>query len=333
MPEMHRIKEFIDQATQSIQAQGALWSRFILLSERDGSAAELKRRLIASPEIQAVVRSLADAEHGLASLSRRPADFFNYHSFYWQLRFLADVGLAADELGILPCIHRLELDQQEDGQFSLSYIAKKQLSIQLVCVTAHVTYCLIRLGLARGRTVAAAVNYFLSTQRRDGGWHCDRSRQNGEAEADLPSCPAATIHVLKALGSLPQRPAMLRTSGLDMCFDYFNEPDRNLCEYSAEDGIALTKLRYPPHFSGLDVLNLLDTATLFAEPAYATPIDALIGSILNQWDGAGWLISQKKIPAWTGFDFGRSGQKSSWLTSLAVRAMQRAVESEEARRR
>lgn len=321
MAKTDRISLFISKNSQTILNQGSPWSRYILLTDDAASRQTVKESMLAHPNIRTIIKNLADEKDGIPSLSGIPAYFHNYSSFYWQLRFLADIGLTADELGIQPLMNQLVLQQMEDGQFLIRYHAKKQQAISRICVTAHLTYCLARMGLKHTRTVNAALEYIFSTQRKDGGWHCDRMRQNGERDENLPSCPGATIHVLKALSLFKENMWLDLAPSAEICIEYFKNPIEKPCLYEGEKKINISKLRYPPHYSGLDILNLFGTLSCFSEIVPRSDLLELADHILLQWDGTHRLASQKKIPGWSSFNFSHNGRKSSWLSAVALRAL------------
>ena len=112
------------------------------------------------------------------------------------------------------------LQQLEDGQFMIRYHKKRQQVFSLICMTAHLTYCLIKLGYGESPSVKAALNYIITTQRKDGGWHCERLRQPGERDELLLSCPSANIHVIRVLGQFGDKyKSMIEPSSCSIIFD------------------------------------------------------------------------------------------------------------------
>ncbi len=323
MAKKDRIILFISKNSQTILSQGSPWSRYILLTDDAAAGKAVKESMPGHLNIRTIIKNLADEIDGIPSLSGIPAYFHNYSSFYWQLRFLADIGLNVDELGIQPLMNQIVLQQMEDGQFLIRYHVKKQQAISRICVTAHLTYCLAQMGMKHTRTVNAALDHILSTQRKDGGWHCDRLRQNGERDENLPSCPGATIHALKTLSRFKENLMLDLAPSAELCIEYFKNPSEKPCLYEGEKKINFSKLRYPPHYSGLDILNLFDTLSCFSEIVPRSDLLELADQILNQWDGTHWLASQKKIKGWSSFNFSHSRRKSSWFSAVAIRALNR----------
>lgn len=303
--------------------QGQPWAKFILLCRNNLQREQIKKDLLIDPSIKKVVQRLRHPIQGIPSLSHLQADYRVYGSFYWGLRFLADLGFSAEELGISELIHLLQLQQLEDGQFMIRYHRNKQQTISLICMTAHLTYCLIRLGYEETLTVDAALKYILTTQRHDGGWHCDRLRQAGEKNESAPSCPAANIHVIRTLGQYGRQYEHIALPAISQAFKSFKPELIHGCELEANQHLNPTKLRYPPHYTGLDILNIVESLSLFLVVQNYSQFEILIKSILDRWDGINWLRPEKRIPEWSDFDFSKKTGNSSWITSLAVQAMEK----------
>ncbi|UCE07208.1 MAG: hypothetical protein JSW07_04015, partial [bacterium] len=264
---------------------GSPAAKFILLPPDNPQCEQIKRLLLIDPNIIKIINRLSDPISGINSLSHIPASYQVYGSFYWVLRFLADIGLTAKEYRIDKLISRLQLQQFEDGQFMIRYHRQKQQTLSLVCMTAHLTYCLIRLGYKASNTVKAALNYIVTTQRKDGGWHCDRLKQPGERDEFTPSCPAANIHIIRVLGQYGKKYQALVKPAINQITRISNGTSHHGCEFDSQQPLNLNKLRYPPHYSGLDILNVVHSLSFFPDLIINSNFDGLVNSILNRWDG------------------------------------------------
>lgn len=323
MLNFERLHDFYNFNKKTILDHGLPWAKFILLSESDPERERIKKQLLLDQNINKIIGRLSDTKLGIKSFSHSPADYRVYGSFYWSLRFLADIGLPGNELGIDELMKQLQLQQLEDGQFMVRYHRKKQQTISLVCMTAHLTYCLIRLGYRDSNTVKAALNYILTTQRKDGGWNCDRRKQTGEHHESDPSCPAANIHVIRALGQYGNKYDNWIKPAINQIFEIYNYSSPINCDLDSKQSINFNKLRYPPHYTGLDILNLICSLSFFPGMVVNSNFDRLINSILDRWDGKNWLRPEKRIPEWSVFDFSQKSGYSEWLTSLFIQAIER----------
>lgn len=323
MIDLESLVKFYDINKTTIFDKGSPWAKFILLPPNDLQREVVKRSLLIDPNLTKIVHRLNDPKLGISSLSRTPADYRVYGSFYWGLRFLADIGLNGEELGISESIKQLQLHQLDEGQFMVRYHRKKQQTISLICMTAHLTYCLIGLGYKVTNTVKVALNYILTTQRKDGGWHCNRSKQNGEKDESAPSCPAANIHVIRVLGQFGKKYEALIKTAIDHVISIADFSLLPNCEFDSQQSINLNKLRYPPYYTGLDILNVIHSLSFFPSLVVKSNFDNVINMILKRWDGKNWLRSEKRIPEWSVFDCNQKNRFSEWVTSLFIQVIER----------
>lgn len=317
------ITKFFQTQLLSILAHGSPWSKYLLLSDDAAAQTQARADVQTHSKIMQISEKLSQAQFDPESPKQNFTDFKVYGSFYWQLRFLADIGLTVQDYGIASFIEQVRHSQLEDGQFMVRYHQKKQQAISYVCITAHLVYCLIRLGLKATRTVSAAVDYLATTQRFDGGWHCDDVKQNGERDQFMPSCPSATIHAILALGQLGKAYHHILEKTVDQILTVYEGKSTPLCCYDSEREVRLNKLRYPPHYSGLDLLNVVYAFSFIPDLQKKSLISDLINQAISKWDRSHWLASEKKISEWKNFDFGSKNSRSDWITSLLLTSLKR----------
>ena len=318
------IDRFYKQNSEIVLKNGSPWSKFILLKPNDSDYEPTKQLLLNHPNIKFILSQIRDKKVGINSLDNSPADFCLYSSFYWTLRFLADIGISAEALGIKDLLKKILLQQSDDGQFIIRYYKKRQQEISLVCMTAHLTYCLIRLGFQDSPTVDAAKKYICSSQRNDGGWHCEKLRQNGERNEKFPSCPAATVHVLRVLGQFGNKYMSKFAICPDNHLSVLNASFPDFCHYNSEKNLNYSKLRYPPHFTGMDILNVTDSYSYLPNISQNKSYNQLINKVLCRWDGSHLLCSEKRMTTWSMFDFGHNNHSSDWITALFLSTLNRA---------
>jgi hypothetical protein len=317
------ITSFYHKNLTSILERGCPWSKFVLLPDDQALQIQARQDVLSHSNISHITEKLNKYIFDPESPKQNPSNFRVYGSFYWLLRFLADIGITAEDYGIASFIDQVKLSQLEDGQFMIRYHQRKQQSITFVCITAHLAYCLIRLGYKASRAVSATANYLAATQRFDGGWHCDQMKQIGERDQFMPSCPSATIHSILALSQFGEMYNGLLGKAVDHFLNVIENEPVPFCQHDSENQVNLNKLRYPPHYSGLDILNIVYALSFVPDHYKKSRIKHLINPVLNQWDGSHWLASAKKIPEWKNFDFGNKNKGSDWITSLFLTSLQR----------
>lgn len=283
----------------------------------------IKNDLLHEPKIIHLLQKLNDETQGIPSLAGSVASHKVYSSFYWVLKFLADIGLTKSELPIDDIVRLIFLYQMPDGQFTIGYRRKKNTTVTAVCMTAHLLYGLGKLGYLQEKGIAAGINYLLTTQRHDGGWHCDWKKQHGERDQKAPSCPVAGLYATLALSLFGDKYAPILRNTIQQIFNIWkNEnPVTITCDLGTTD--IIRKLRYPSHYMGLDILNILDVVSNFPEHCGNVTFHEMIRFVLNRWNGTGFLRSEKTIPEWKEFDFGRNKCESSWMSALFCRILKR----------
>ncbi|MDW7681389.1 MAG: hypothetical protein SCK70_12545, partial [bacterium] len=166
------------------------------------------------------------------------------------------------------------------------------------------------------------------SQRYDGGWSCERLRQRGEKAETETSCPAATIFAIRLLGRFACQFCSVAEPAIDLFRKKFSSRSDFNCRYCAPNNFNPNKLRYPPHYSGLDVLNIVDTLSMYPELSRGQMFDQLVLPVLQRWNGDNLLTSQKRIAGWGDFDFAHNQRQSSWISALFVRALSRVYLSD-----
>lgn len=328
MDYQEQLKQFYAINQQRIIGDGLPWSRYILLPVADPQRPDVQKLIIGDPRIKRIVTKL---EYQLAELDvqhQTPVDFRVYGSYYWWLRFLADIGLSSEVYGIGPLLRKLERNQLEDGSFMIGYNARKRQAMSLVCVTAHLAYCLRRLEGSDSRAFWAACHHLLATQRNDGGWHCGAFPLRHDRGEQGSSCFGATITALLTLGQVGDKPWHSIQAAIHFCLKCL-ESQRVSCGCGGQQpAFDHTRLRYPPHHTGGDILNIIQGLSFFPQLLAPGALQPLITALLQRWDGVHWLPAEKEIPEWAIFNFSQKGQPSDWLTALVLCAIQRINDSQ-----
>ncbi|MBD3288820.1 hypothetical protein GF337_08470, partial [candidate division KSB1 bacterium] len=182
-----KLKIFFNENKKLLAERGEPYSKYIFTSELQNSSKsselhKFKDSLLNDKRIIRLIRNLYDKKLGTPSLEASAASHRVYGSFYWVLRFLADIGLSRDDMPIDDAIKFIFLNQMPDGQFTIGYRRRNRITVTAVCMTAHLLYSIGKLGYVNTRAFNAGLNYILTTRRNDGGWHCDWRKQPGEKD-------------------------------------------------------------------------------------------------------------------------------------------------------
>ncbi|MBN2009463.1 hypothetical protein JW960_08980 [candidate division KSB1 bacterium] len=321
MIDQSTIKAHILQLRNYIALHGAPWSQRLIDSQAEQS--EWNKSILPHPFIQTVIIRLSDPAIGIPSISANPASFQVYGSYYWTLRFLADIGIIRNDIDLDPIITPLFRYQLEDGQFTSDYRTRNKIPVANICHTAHLTASLVKLGYGDTPGVRAAYRYILTTQRFDGGWHCDMHKQAGERDESASSCPAATIHVLRALTMLDDVPQAMLDSLSTRVLDFWQHPSANISTCDPAMQQRYHKLRYPSHYWGYDLLHIADTVSLASPALLIANGHEIVYHLLEKCPSNGFVRSDKTIPEWKEFDFARKNKPSCWISAMIVRILER----------
>ena len=319
------LKKLLEVNTKLILTYGTSWSRYIVYKDilKLDEFNYIKKEIIEDSRIQAVYNRLFNNQLGVKSISNKPASYKVYGSYFWGLCFLADIGLTLIDLPLKNAVDVIFLYQMSDGQFTISYRRQNKTPVSAICLTANLIYSLVKLGYQNTRSVQAALNYILSTQRNDGGWHCDVKKQVGEIDEDTQSCPFANIQVIRALALYGSRYQNILQDAINQVYFHWQNPgtEFNCCDVGI--GRIYRKLRYPSHYWGYDILNILDTLSMYPQFCRNSIFDEMIQSVISKWDGFGLFKSDKSIPGWNGFDFAKKNNPSSWISCIICRIVKR----------
>ncbi len=322
------LKSFYDINKSQLAKTDQLYSKYLFYREikTENIIREiyvLKKNLLHDQRIIELAHKLNNKTLGVSSLAGSVASYKVYGSFYWVAKFFADIGLTRDDLPIDDAIRFIFLYQMPDGQFTIGYRRKKNTTVTAVCMTAHLLYSFGKLGYLHEKAIAAGINYLLTTQRHDGGWHCDWKKQQGEPDQYAPSCPVAGLYAVLALSLFGEKYSAMLKAVIQQILNLWQNdvPVIITCDLGATD--IIRKLRYPAHYMGLDILNILNTVSNFPEYCDNATFNEMICFVMNRWNGKGFLTSEKTIPEWKEFDFGRNKNESSWMSALFCRILKR----------
>ena len=324
----NNFKKIYESVPEIIQSIGMPWSNYVVLRDilkiqKKTRLTALKKQIIKAAEVKNVYHKLLAPQLGVPSITIKPASHKVYGSYYWGLRFLADVGITSADFRLDEIVHQIFIHQMPDGQFTINYRRKNKIPITAVCLTANLAYSIAALGYQFSRGIQAAINFILTTQRQDGGWHCDLKKQVGERDEDAVSCPSANINVIRALSVYGDRYQHIIKQAVEQIFEHWKNRSENFRQCDFGIGTTFMKLRYPPHYWGYDILNVLDTLSFYPELCRNETFDEMMQQVVEKWDGKGLFKPEKSIPEWSAFNFAKKNNYSCWISCLICRVLAR----------
>jgi hypothetical protein len=277
-----------------------------------------KEPVLADGKISAVINRLKSPDAGIQALCSGKLVYKSAGNAFWDLYFLADIGLTAADIGITDDIDRIFELQNTDGTFVVQIGMKPS----YYCIPAILLSSLAKMGYRDDPRLMKFMDNVLRTQRLDGGWHCAVSRAAGQKLQDTESCPMDNLNILMLLGSFESYRSDPRFNGaIDLLLDHWRRRDEKWRPYGFGVGTDFMKLRYPTVVYG--ITRVLDVLSLYPYAVKSREFREMLHSVTDKSVG-GRYFAEAASRAYGNFDFGQTKQPSAWLTFLVNKIQKNA---------
>jgi hypothetical protein len=260
--------------------------------------------------IKKIISRLKGSEAGLPALKSGKVQYTEAGKAYWDLFFLADIGLSLHDAGLENEAEGVFRFQAADGSFTIPPNVKDN----YFCMSAILVSSLAKMGYKDDPRVAKFIRAALSSQMPGGGWDC-----YGETMGVLESCPMDDMNILMLLG---QYETHIDNPGLSGALDCLLEHwviGEHL--YGFGVGKRFRNLQYPAVKYG--ILRVLDVLSLFPHAIESKSFQSMLDFVrAKAVDGK--YATEDAEPAYHEFDFGLKFEPSRWLTFLVNRVEKRA---------
>ena len=287
---------------------GPAWVRYAVQSQLLDIEPDA-RPVLEDEAVQRVLQRLKSRETGLPALSAGKVHYTDTGKAYWDLFFLADIGLTVKDLGLEPEAEEVFRFQLPDGNFRIP----PNVQPDYVCMSAILLASLARMGYRDDIRVRDYVRAAMNSQLTNGGWDCYGDNYGHD------SCPMDDMNVLMLLANYEnQRENPALRNAIDHLLSH-REEGRHL--YGFGTGKRFHALQYPAVKYG--ILRVLDVLSLYP---YAVDSRAFI-SMLDHVHGKernGRYTPEAAEPVYKDFDFGQTNEPSRWLTFIINRIEKRA---------
>jgi hypothetical protein len=240
-----------------------------------------------------------------------------YIATNWRLLVLSDLGLTKATPGVARATELL-LDREGGPEGGLGGTSSE------VCFTGNCVRMFRRFGYADDPRVRASIDWLVSTQKDDGGWHCSRRATTG------------TLDGWEALAAFATFPRSDRTPAVQRSIERGAEfyLDRGLTREGPEPYEPWFRTHYPTHYYydllvGLDFLTRLG----YADDGRLKPA---LEWLLNRRNADGaWNLDAihpdlpagekyQVTPPFYPFVLEYPGRPSRWVTLTALTVLRRA---------
>jgi len=170
--------------------------------------------------IARIIHRLKDNQLGIPALKYGKVHYTETGKAYWDLFFLADIGLTIHDSGLeREALEVLSL-QAQDGSFTIPPNVRDN----YFCMSAILISSLARMGYCDDPRLKKYIRVILESQNFDGGWHC---YDGGFEMSGIESCPMDNLNILMLLGQYENyRSNPILNRALDSLLEHWQTRDR-----------------------------------------------------------------------------------------------------------
>jgi len=287
---------------------GPAWLRFAVESQL------LDRKPDAAPVLQdssvrKIIARLKGGDVGIPALKSGRVHYTETGKAYWDLFFLADIGLSIRDLGLEREAEDIFRFQSPDGSFTIPPNVRDN----YFCMSAILLSSLAKMGYRNDPRTLKYTRLAMSSQTNNSGWNCYDS-------ADIDACPMDNLNILMLLGQYGQyRESPLLKGPIDLLLAHWRT-HANLHGFGV--GRRFMSLQYPAVKYG--ILRVLDALSLFpyavASPGFQNMLDYVHNKAVD-----GRYYAESIDSLYTGLDFAQEQEPSRWITFLVNRVDKRVA--------
>jgi hypothetical protein len=255
--------------------------------------------------IQKIISRLKSSTAGIPAIKSGQVHYTETGKAYWDLFFLADIGLSVSDLGLDSFAEEIFRYQSREGAFTIP----PNVQDNYFCMSAILLSSLAKMGYRDDPRVIKYIRAAMSEQMTYGGWDC-----YGDSHGPGESCPMDDMNILMLLGQYPDYRENPRLYGaIDHLLTHWKEGTHL---YGFGVGKRFRSLQYPAVKYG--ILRVLDVLSLFPyavkNRAFQNMLDFVHAKAVN-----GRYFAESTDIVYTDFDFGQTAEPSRWITFLVNR--------------
>jgi hypothetical protein len=291
--------------------EGPPWLKYAvrlqLLDEKPDAGPVLRDDAVAS-----IIDRLKGRDRGIPAIKSGRVHYTEAGKAYWDLFFLADLGLTVARAGLEGETEEIFRFQARDGSFSMPPNVQET----YFCMSAILLASLARMGYRDDPRLRKYIRLALNSQSNDGGWYCHYYGYDPYVE----SCPMDNMNLLMLLGQYePYRdsPELRRT--IDCLLGHWTGREHR---HGFGIGKRFRYLQYPAVKYG--ILRVLDALSLFPHAIESRAFREMLDDVRAKADGQGRYTPEAATGAYPGLDFDQTREPSRWITFLVNRIEKRA---------
>ena len=268
------------------------------------------RPVLKDSAINGLIRRLQDSNVGIPALKSGRVHYTETGKAYWDLFFLADIGLTFKDLGLDRLAEDIFRFQQSDG----SFVIPPNVQDNYFCMSAILISSLARIGYRDDPRIEKYIRIALNSQSHDGGWYCHYFGYDPDAE----SCPMDNLNLLMLLGQYEKHTDNPKLNGaIDLLLEHW---ENRMHLHGFGVGKRFKSLQYPAVKYG--ILRVLDVLSLFPYAVDSRSFWSML-DLVKQKAVDGKYSAETTDSAYSDFDFAQKEEPSRWLTFLINRIEKR----------
>jgi hypothetical protein len=293
--------------------EGPVWLRYAIELQLLDLKPDVKP-VLRDSAIKEIINRLKDNQVGIPALKTGRVHYTETGKAYWDLFFLADIGLTINDLGLDGEVAEIFRRQTSDGTFTIPPNVRDN----YYCMSAILISSLAKMGYRDDPRLQKYIRVILNSQGLDGGWHC----YNSDFEMlDIESCPMDNLNILMLLGQYEQyREAPILNGAIDLLLKHWERRETNWRPHGFGIGRRFMSLQYPAVKYG--ILRVLDVLSLFPYAVSSRAFQSMLAYVRQKASG-GKYYAESTDGAYAEFDFGQKKEPSRWLTFLINRVEKR----------
>jgi len=271
--------------------------------------------------IMKIVQRLKGDQVGIPALKTGAVSGERTGNAYWDLFFLADIGLTVDDL---------KLNQEVEGIFGLqlpdgTFITERIMEPDYFCLSAILLSSVTKMGYRDDSRLNKYLQVVSGLQRPDGGWHCDECYSTGYEGESINACPMSNLNVLMLFGQYEKyREDPRFDGGIDLLLKHWERREEKWRLDGFGIGRRFMSLQYPVATYG--ILRVLDALSLFPYAIKTKGFQTMLDFVYRK-SSDGKYFAESIAKPYTDFDFGQTSEPSRWITFLINRIEKRVWES------
>jgi hypothetical protein len=293
----------LDKGTLDWLMAGPAWLRYAVELEFLAKQPDVKP-VLEDSSIREIIARLKSSNAGIPAIKSGRVHYTETGKAYWDLFFLADIGLQVRDLGLEAEAEEIFRFQSSDGSLTMPPNVRDD----YFCMSAILVASLARMGYRDDPRIARYIQAIMRSQLANGGWDCYGDSYGRE------SCPMDDLNILRLLGQYESyRDNSALNGAIDLLLAHWEERTHL---YGFGVGRRFRALQYPAVKYG--ILRVLDVLALFPYAVNSRSFRSMLDSVHGRAvDGR--YTPEMADGAFAAFDFGQTREPSRWLTFIIAR--------------